>query len=1129
MNLERKYNRDDFLAFLKSFIPEFTKDVRRVGTSGLQVTKETFYLGESAKFNLSIFELIHSSSADARVALAMDGFKVMKSSATYRALVIYRADKGEDWRLSLMTATPGVNAEGKVEQVLSNPRRFSFFLGPNAQINTPYQFLIEQGQVKDFDDLKSRFSIEVVNKNFYTQIAVLFTQLAGGKRIIGRKSIDAGRGLLNLPSTVDDTLDKEFTVRLIGRLVFCWFLKKKRSDKNIALLPEELLSVKAVSRNRDYYHGILEPLFFEVLNTSVVNREKKYQGSLWSQIPFLNGGLFTPHHHDFYELGPLRISKYINTLKVPDHWIKELFEILETYNFTIDENTSIDVELSIEPEMLGRIFENLLAEINPETGETARKATGSFYTPRPIVEHMVDESLNQYLLTKTKLDESKIKSLLSYESFEVKLTESEKESVLGALDVVKVIDPACGSGAFPMGILQKILLILQKLDPESEWWLERKLSQIESKLLRQELGRKLKSQNVNYVHKLGIIQSSIYGVDIQPIAVEISKLRFFLSLIVDEKVSDTKENRGVEPLPNLEFKFMCTNSLIGLPKKEKNSDELFEAEDTQSISELKDLRDEYLRSYGVEKEKIQIKFLKTQRKMAEFYWQSILRPQIDLWGNQKEIKKQDVPEFTRMLSNWDPFSDKPAGWFDPEWMFGIKDGFDIVIGNPPYGILNKKQNKTESIIVSEEELEFFKNSSYYEPASGGMINIFRLFILRSIYLLSKNGIFSEIFPLAFIGDLSIGRLRKYILDHYEILSIEAFPERDNSNKRVFEAVKMSVCILNLRNSKTKSDAPFFIRINTDRYIDEKAEKNYLTKKIVDLIDKENTTFPLTTLKETNLLVKIFSNSIRFSQIGKCNTGEVDMTFCKDCFSNNPNNARLLKGAIIDRYQLRTKMSQGEIVFIDEKKLFALKRNLSNDFKVQERIVLQGITGVNESSRLKMMIIKDAYCANSLNYLTLNKDLDKKYLLGIFNSKLLNFVFSKFSTNSNVNGYEIDNAPVIIDDAFIEPISKLVSFIILNNHVGIHSLGGASFFFERLIDAMVYELYLSDEIKAANCEILQYLGNLQELKDDWSDGEKLAAIEKVYKKFFDLLHPVSAAMAKMQGIPEVRIIEGRGKD
>jgi len=1120
MNIEKKYNRDDFLIFLKSFVPNFTKDVRSVSVSGLQVTKEVSYLGESAELDLSIFELTHSSSSDARVALAMDGFKVMKGSATYRALVIYRSEKGEDWRLSLMTASPIVNEKGKVGQAFSNPRRSSFFLGPNAKVNTPYQFLIKQGAVKDFVELQKRFSLEVVNKEFYSQIALLFTQLAGGKRTIGKKSIDAGRGLLNLPSTVDDTLDKEFTVRLIGRLVFCWFLKKKRSEKNIPLLPEELLSAKAVSENKGYYHGILEPLFFEVLNTPVDNREKKYHGALWSQIPFLNGGLFTPHQHDFYELGSLGISKHINTLKVPDQWIKELFEIFETYNFTIDENTSIDVELSIEPEMLGRIFENLLAEINPETGETARKATGSYYTPRPIVEYMVDESLKQYLLTKTKLDENKIKSLLTYEDLAMKLTESEKESVLSALDALKVIDPACGSGAFPMGILQKMLLILQKVDPESEWWLERKLSKIESKLLKRELWKKLKSENVNYVHKLGIIQSSIYGVDIQPIAVEISKLRFFLSLIVDETVNDAKENRGIEPLPNLEFKFVCTNSLIGLPKKEKNPDQLFETEDTESINELKDLRDEYLRSYGIEKEKIQIKFLKTQRKMAEFYWKHVLRPQTDLSGSEKKMKKQDAPEFTRMLSNWDPFSDEPAGWFDSEWMFGIKDGFDIVIANPPYISFYSRQAKE-----LEEGLRtyFQKNYIFLQGMNKKSINTVMLFLEKAIRVLSTNGNFAYIIDIGFFEKV-YKEIRKF-LSCYDINLIMG-------NLSAFENVASGQLIIMGRHTEISPEnfncvvcADFNNQIRTLSYNDFIADTFTIDNDGVSISFKE--VVPLVNL--VNITCGLEYGALRdlFLSDSKVNT-----YYHKALFGgqNIPNKYELVWSAR-DGYVLFDKNYEQEL--IRKKMNYSETRRYVHFISGDESKYLDEKLLIRQSA---MEIIatydNDKYYAMRSIFLV-NKKTDKtnlKYILGLLNSKLI----SSYALQSGIIRYQKGKQPQIrvagLEQIPIK-VTSLKNEVLLKNFVDYALFLVANktemfYYFQCLIDAVVYELYFSDEIKFADCEVIKHLTNLAELKDDWSDDKKLATIEEVYKKLSDSRHPVSVAMSKMQELEEVRIIEGK---
>ena len=668
-------------------------------------------IGEVRSLEMNVYQITHHSENDPRISISRDSFRLLAQYGIKRALILFVSENSLNYRLSLVTIDLKWEEGKRVKREYSNPRRYSFFLGPETKTHTPETYLIKQGRVKDFEDLKKRFSIEVVNKDFYTQIAILFTKLAGGERTIGRRKYDE-QGCLQLPSTSDDKIKKEFSVRLIGRLIFCWFLKKKSSDKGSSLLPEELLSSKSVTQKPGFYHNILEPLFFETLNTPIKQRKKEYQIPPWSQIPFLNGGLFTPEYHDYYQVVQLGISKYINILKVPDDWLKELFDIFEIYNFTIDENTPVDVELSIEPEMLGRIFENLLAEINPETGSTARKSTGSYYTPRPIVEYMVDESLKEYLLTKTNLDENKISSLLAYEEEEVGLSESEKDVVLNALDVIKIIDPACGSGAFPMGILQKMLLILQKIDPDSKKWLTKKVSKIENAVVRKEFQKKIEAENWNYVHKLGIIQSSIYGVDIQPIAVDISKLRFFLSLIVDENVDDSKENRGVDWLPNLEFKFVCANSLIGLPRKDSQV-EMFEVAD--NIRELKKLREEYLRCYGDEKTSIEKKFQNIQNKM---FMRSLE------WLNWGGGDSQAVK-----LSQWNPFSGESCKWFDPEWMFGIRDGFDIVIANPPY--IGDKGHKD----IFRPIRESYFGKQFYK----GQMDLFYFFFHLALNIARNNG------------------------------------------------------------------------------------------------------------------------------------------------------------------------------------------------------------------------------------------------------------------------------------------------------------------------------------------------------------------------------------------------------
>jgi len=987
MNFKNPYSKVDYLKFFQDkFLPDdFLIDNENITISFTpnHIKKVTLIGKVESLDDLRIYEVHHTSENDPRVSLSKDIFRIMRDYSVRNALILFVSDNSDNYRFSFATISFSLD-DKKVKKEYSNPKRYSFFLGTDSKTHTPEEFLIKKGKVQDFNDLLDRFSVEVVNKQFYNKIALMFTELAGGERKIGKKILHF-KPLLKLPSTNDHHKMQEFAVRLIGRLVFCWFLKKKKSKNNIPLIPENILSKNAVSKNKNYYHSVLEKLFFKVLNTPMIEREKFIQSELYTSIPFLNGGLFEPHNDDFYNNSP----QY--SLDIPDKWLTNFLETLETYNFTIDENTSVDIDLSVDPEMLGRIFENLLAEINPETGKTLRKSTGSYYTPRPIVEYMVDESLKVYLNTKTGIKESIISSLLTFYDSDTQLTENEKLNLMNALDEVKILDPACGSGAFPISVLQKMVLILQKIDPESNLWFNKMISSIEDPVLKKDIKQKYTRKKLNFIRKFGLIQKCIYGVDIQTIAVEISKLRCFLTLIVDEETDDEKTNRGIIPLPNLEFKFVSANTLIGL-KEELHTISIYD--ETDHIQKLEELKNEYFTSSGKNKEIIEKEFLETQNKITDL-----------IFSQERLINKKEVSKRSKQLASWEPFENKSSSWFDPKWMFGVNDGFDIVIGNPPYGILNKKQNKAESIIVSEEELNYYKNDLYYAPASGGMLNIFRLFILKSIKLLSKDGVFTEIFPLAFIADVSIKKLRKYILYNNQILFIEAFPERDNPNKRVFEAVKMSVCILNLK--KQKENKPFFIRINDNKFINEYAEKNYLSIDILEILDKENMIFPLTSSIQTLILLKLYRMCNKFKKFGSCTTGEIDMTFCKEAFSKNKLNSVLLKGAIIDRYILRKKMSQGEIVFIDEKKLIKLKK-INKDLFKQERIVMQGITGVNEKTRLKMMIIKNAYCANSLNYLTINNGSNLKYFLGLLNSKLLNLsqhiiiIYEKLAMNALKN-------------------------------------------------------------------------------------------------------------------------------
>jgi len=1013
-------SRDILNSIINDFDPEkFARFFREKNRSAFAPRKEELFhyddedfknglkLGEiaftDAKLFVCVFQVSNSlSERSGKKAQYEKAKKILKAHREYNAGIFVFYDANGNFRFSLIYDIPHGN-----KRDWSNFRRFTYFVSKEFT-NKTFLKQIGESDFSSLEKIKDAFSVEKVTKEFFSELSHWYFWAL--KYVVFPEDAEKEKNGKNIT-----------VIRLITRLVFIWFMKHKGLIKKHLFDENEIKKyLKDLSpKESTYYKAILQNLFFATLNTPIKERRFRFKISGWKNssymdhriyryedyfknqedmlgifknIPFLNGGLFecldkgkNVETNDTSE--EIRIDGFSdrkdNLLYIPNflffsneqvvnlnsnygtknkrYTAKGIINILQSYNFTIDENTPVDEEIALDPELLGKVFENLLASYNPETATTARRATGSYYTPREIVNYMVEQSLREYFKTKLsdipKLDK-KLNQLFSYADEINPFNEEETDILIQAINNLKVIDPAVGSGAFPMGILQKLVLVLSKLDPHNGKWEQQQIDGIEKNVLDvaskrdsiQKIEQNFEQNELDYGRKLYLIKKSIYGVDIQPIAIQIAKLRFFISLLVDEKVdkNNPDNNFGIEPLPNLETKFVSANSLIGLETvKRKEQLTLIDSRIDTLEKELKENRDKYFdASYIKQKEKLRKKDKEIRQKLT-----------VLLKENNFSTKN------TKRITNWDPYnSNISADWFDPEWMFGIKDGFDIAIANPPYGILNKKQNKAESTVVSDEELEFYKSSKYYEPAVGGMINIFRLFILRSIYLLAKDGIFSEIFPLAFTGDLSISGLRKYILDHNEILFIEAFPERDNPNKRVFEAAKMSVCILNLR--KRKSNKQFFIRVNTDKFIDANAKKNYLTKETINTLDKENCTFPLTTLAETNLLLRIFSNSIRFSEIGNCGEGEVHMTFYKKSFTDNPQDIRLLKGAIIDRYQLRKKMSQGKIVYIDEKIMFSLKKNLPRDFKIKERIVSQGITGVNESSRLKMMIVKDAYCANS---------------------------------------------------------------------------------------------------------------------------------------------------------------------
>jgi adenine-specific DNA-methyltransferase len=646
-------------------------------------------------------------------------------------------------------------------------------------------------------------------------------------------------------------------IRLLTRLIFCWFLKEKDG-----LIPEKLFDSAELQKilkgfdpesetSSTYYQAILQNLFFATLNqrmgkdskgnphrvfakdegypknrtTYDVNNLYRYEKlfavpeeealALFADIPFLNGGLFEcldrtqdvtdkklyldgfsrnskkrPHVPDrlFFDSGETAdLSEVYGDKKRKKEQVSGLISILNRYKFTIVENTPIDQEVALDPELLGQIFENLLASYNEETKTTARKQTGSFYTPRPIVNYMVDESLKAHflriLVEKAGMTEADARAgldlLFAYNEKpfeELGLPEEARHILIAAIDDLKILDPACGSGAFPMGVLHKLVYLLSKLDPENVEWEKLQIAKVQEITDTEERRKKLAEiasnfadNNDDYGRKLYLIENCLYGVDIQPIAIQITKLRFFISLVCDQKTNrNKKDNHGIRPLPNLETKFVAADSLIGLP--EMNQSVLVDPRVGTIEKEIESLYHSHFSEQNrTRKLSNQRKVKSLREELAKLLAESLMSP----------AKSKHVAE-------WDPFDPQlSADFFDPHWMFGHKlaNGFDIIIGNPPYIQIRD---------IPPARRRYFEEN--YKFATG-RFNLFYLFIEIAANICCKEGFTSYIVPDRLLLNTQCKEIRKWLLEKQTISEIVSF------NDQVFDSAVVDSILVIFQNTK----------------------------------------------------------------------------------------------------------------------------------------------------------------------------------------------------------------------------------------------------------------------------------------------------------------------------------------
>ena len=844
MEFNKAYSRDEFLSFLRvNFLPEdFQQEISSVENPvQFQYTQQVTRLGECESLGLVVYEVRHSSKHDARVGLTKEAFRLLADEFCERALVFFvPEDDNNNYRFSLIEITLDQSeSSSRISRRYSNPHRYSYYLGKGIAYYTPNKYLNEFGRVVSVEDLRNRFSVDVLTKAFYQELSDWYAW-----------AIMVVRFPNDLKTLEDNQkYNSEAMIRLITRLIFVWFLKQRH------LVPDEFFDEQFIaneliqgftphaestlfgkSYDSKYYKGVLQNLFFAMLNSPITPEGKdtvserrfrngrgdydnnklmrhedlfinpdKFVELANKYVPFLNGGLFDCLDDkdkgiyidaftdrkvisdqlvipDFLFFGDevgknIDLSEWYGDKKKKKVSARGIIDILKRYNFTVEENTPFDQEVSLDPELLGKVFENLLAAYNPETQTTARKQTGSFYTPREIVQYMVDESLVAHLKRTVGEDlEPEYRKLIQYTDDELNLSDEQKRQIMQSLYECKVLDPACGSGAFPMGMLQQMVHILRQLDPNNEQWKEMMLNNAISETSdayhnatdeeRAEIVADIErsfNESINrpdYARKLYLIENCIYGVDIQPIAIQISKLRFFISLVVDQKTNNNPvDNFGIRPLPNLEAKFVAANTLI---KIEKRDADLFTSE--AIINKEAEMKDAKHRIFGA-------KTVKTKRK----YKDRVIQLRDELATMLEDIGAVGNLE-AQQLAAWDMFDQNASSpFFDSEWMFDIKDGFDVVIANPPY-----------VSVGNEEKDKYQKLYSVIE----GHVDLYELFIERGMMLLKDKGTLVFINPNTILSNLYSQKLRRKLVYEYGLQEITNF------GMDVFEAV-VHTCILRM--------------------------------------------------------------------------------------------------------------------------------------------------------------------------------------------------------------------------------------------------------------------------------------------------------------------------------------------
>jgi adenine-specific DNA-methyltransferase len=1037
--LSQPYNQKIWGGFLHN---ELGADISPINIAvddfNKKIVKSSFVLG-SITINHQIIEIYEITIADNialernRVGLYQQIWRKRRTASAF--LVVFTKKESKKWRVSYVSENVIRNESDEIISYSTSPKRFTFLLGEGEVTRTAEERFsaLMANPARNLDSWKECFSVEKISKEFFNQYKSHYQQFCSA--------------IINTPSqrtaifNNEDKAIRDFCKKLLGRIVFLYFLQKKgwlleSADKQWGEgNPNFMTTLFNNFPNKDsFYSDCLTTLFFDTLNKPrkddivALIKGKKYK------IPYLNGGLFEEDGKDKDQREKFR------NINFPAELFHALFEFLDAYNFTIYEDDPEDQTIAVDPEMLGHIFENLLED---------NKDKGAFYTPKEIVQYMARESLIEYLLTcfekNANINREWIEKLLQnrLELADKEFTRKHANIINDALDDVKICDPAIGSGAFPMGLLHEIYHAKQNIH-----------------IIQQGDLADFDSAKV----KRNIIQNSIYGVDIEAGAVDIARLRFWLSLVVDEVAP--------QPLPNLDYKIVVGNSLVSLydghiinidwdirdevlTKKRASAVSMFESE-ADLWAEKKQLL-ENLVSH-------QKKYFTADNKNKEILKPTIRDGKINILINQLSLMRKNLLDNIKGLGEGRSVQNKinalklqdefysatisnlkaklknakvTLEFFDwqlnfPEILNPLlipepeKRGFDIVIGNPPYVLFNE-----------DETSKHFK--SKFTSANNGKINLYKIFIEFGVYLLRNNGTLFYINPNSYLTGSDSYNLRMFLLENTKIINIIEYTEKD----KVFENVTQAITILGLNRMKTKNNKLIMRTAKHGELIVEQEKFSFLPG---------CSFIPINNVISKILMIKESLNT--FSDIYQ---GEINLTAKKDYFSKlkNKKSLPMIRGNNIGKF-----IKVGDIVdYCDT------NADARGHYK-NKRIVTQQVSNQSQSFRTKALLLEpNILCGNSTNYIipkVNSPKLNIEVILGIVNSNTFNYFFNYFSSTNHLTCEELENIPVpVISNIAQNKITIKTNQIIIQK-----SQNQDTRHLEQEIDNLVYKLYglTYDEVK-----------------------------------------------------------------